>query len=349
VGDYDRRQRVKPGIGWARSTGCAAASTLWRKMATYLVTGGCGFIGSHLSRALSSRGDAVRVLDDLSTGSAASLSPKVDVIEGDVADPVAVHRAFSGVDGCFHLAAIASVERCNREWLRAHRTNLTGALTVFNAAVSEKTPVVYTSSAAVYGDRASLPLSETSRTQPLSAYGADKLGCELHASAARRVHGLRSVGLRLFNVYGPGQDPKSPYSGVISLFCDRVWRGVPIDIFGDGNQTRDFVFVADVVVALLRAMEHPMSDAPVFNICTGHRTSVLQLARAIAALGGGGLEIRFRPERAGDVRHSCGDPSAARRALGLGEPTQLATGLAAIADRLRLRRRPPDRSDKFTP
>jgi UDP-glucose 4-epimerase len=301
-------------------------------MATYLVTGGCGFIGSHLCRALLSRGDAVRVLDDLSTGSAASLSPEVDLIEGDVADPVTVRRALYGVDGCFHLAAVASVERCNRDWLGAHRTNLTGALTVFDAAVSENTPVVYTSSAAVYGDCASLPLSEKSAKQPLSAYGADKLGCELHASAASKVHGLRSVGLRLFNVYGPGQDPKSPYSGVISLFCDRVRRGIPIEIFGDGNQTRDFVFAADVVVALLRAMEHPMSDAPVFNICTGQRTSVLELARAIATLGGGGLEIRFRPERGGEVRHSCGDPTAARRALGLGEPTELTTGLAAIVD-----------------
>ena len=301
-------------------------------MATYLVTGGCGFIGSHLCRALLSRGDAVRVLDDLSTGSAASLSPEVDLIEGDVADPVTVRRALCGVDGCFHLAAVASVERCNREWLRAHRTNLTGALTVFDAAVSKNTPVVYTSSAAVYGDGASLPLSEKSARQPLSAYGADKLGCELHASAASKVHGLRSVGLRLFNVYGPGQDPKSPYSGVISLFCDRVRRGIPIEIFGDGNQTRDFVFVADVVVGLSRAMEHPMSDAPVFNICSGQRTSVLELARAIATLGGGGLEIRFRPERGGDVRHSCGDPTAARRALGLGVPTELTTGLAAIVD-----------------
>ncbi len=304
-------------------------------MATYLVTGGCGFIGSHLCSALLSRGDAVRVLDDLSTGSAASLPAEVDLIEGDVADPLTVRRALFGVDGCFHLAAVASVERCNRDWLRAHRTNLTGALTVFEAAVSEKTPVVYTSSAAVYGDCASLPLGEKSRKQPLSAYGADKLGCELHAGAASKVHGLRSVGLRLFNVYGPGQDPKSPYSGVISVFCDRVRRGVPIEIFGDGNQTRDFVFVADVVVALLRAMEHPMSDAPVFNICTGQRTSVLELARAVATLGGGGLETRFRPEREGEVRHSCGDPTVARRALGLGEPTLLTTGLAATVDWLR--------------
>ena len=305
-------------------------------MATYLVTGGCGFIGSHLCSALLSRGDAVRVLDDLSTGSAASLPAEVDLIEGDVADPLTVRRALFGVDGCFHLAAVASVERCNRDWLRARRTNLTGALTVFEAAVSEKTPVVYTSSAAVYGDCAGpCRLAKSRGSSPSRPMERTNWDAAFHAGAASKVHGLRSVGLRLFNVYGPGQDPKSPYSGVISVFCDRVRRGVPIEIFGDGNQTRDFVFVADVVVALLRAMEHPMSDAPVFNICTGQRTSVLELARAVATLGGGGLETRFRPEREGEVRHSCGDPTVARRALGLGEPTLLTTGLAATVDWLR--------------
>jgi UDP-glucose 4-epimerase len=304
-------------------------------MATYLVTGGCGFIGSHLCRALLSRGDAVRVLDDLSTGCSASLLPEVDFIQGDVADPVAVRRALIQVDGCFHLAAVASVERSNREWLRANRTNLTGALTVFDASVTEATPVVYTSSAAVYGVCASSPLSEDSRKQPLSAYGADKLGCELHARAASKVHGLRSLGLRLFNVYGPGQDPESPYSGVISLFCDRIRRGFPIEIFGDGGQTRDFIFVADVVVALLRAMEVPMSGAPVFNICTGESTPVLELARNIATLCGRSLDVYFRPERESEIRHSCGDPSAARQALGLGEPIELTTGLAATLDWLR--------------
>jgi UDP-glucose 4-epimerase len=304
-------------------------------MATYLVTGGCGFIGSHLCRKLVSRGDAVRVLDDLSTGPSAGLPPEVNFIQGDVADSKTVRRALIEVDGCFHLAAVASVELSNREWLRAHRTNLTGALTVFDAAAAETTPVVYASSAAVYGACADLPLSERSKKQPLSVYGADKLGCELHARAASKVRGLRSVGLRLFNVYGPGQDPKSPYSGVISIFCERIRRGAPIEIFGDGGQTRDFIFVADVVLALLRAMEAPMSGAPVFDICTGQGTSVLQLARAIATLCGEGPEIRFRPKREGDIRHSCGDPTVARQALGLREPTELAAGLAATMGWLR--------------
>jgi UDP-glucose 4-epimerase len=298
-------------------------------MATYLVTGGCGFIGSHLSTALLLRGDEVRVLDDLSTGFLARLPAGAHFIQGDVADLQAVRRALAGVDGCFHLAAIASVALSNSAWLRTHRTNLTGAITVFDAARAGQIPVIYASSAAVYGDCPNLPLKESSEKKPRSAYGADKLGCELHARAADTVYHLPSVGLRLFNVYGPGQDPNSPYSGVISIFCERIRRGKPIEIFGDGRQTRDFIFVADVVAALLRAMDAQPSGAPVFNICSGRGTSVLELAHAIANLCGHDLEIRFRPEREGEIRHSCGDPAAARQALGLGGATELSSGLAA--------------------
>ncbi len=299
-------------------------------MTTYLVTGGCGFIGSHLCKALLSRGDAVRVLDDLSTGSLANLPAAATVIQGDVADPQLVRQALAGVGGCFHLAAVASVELSNRDWLHTHRTNLTGAITVFDAAIAgASVPVVYASSAAVYGESLSLPLCESSEKQPLSAYGADKFGCELHARAAGKVHRLRSVGLRFFNVYGPGQDPKSSYSGVISIFCERIRRGEPIEIFGDGRQTRDFIFVADVVAALLRAMDARLSGGPVLNICTGHATSVLGLARTIASLCGQHLAIRFRPGRDGDIAHSYGDPTAGRQALGLGTSTELRFGLAA--------------------
>ncbi len=306
-------------------------------MATYLVTGGCGFIGSHLCRALLSRGEEVRVLDDLSTGSLARLPAGAHFIQGDVADPHIVRRALAGVDGCFHLAAIASVALSNCDWLRAHRTNLTGAITVFDAArAAGQVPVIYTSSAAVYGDCPNLPLGESSEKRPSSAYGADKLGCELHARVADAVHHLPSVGLRLFNVYGPGQDPKSPYSGVISIFCERILYGKPIEIFGDGTQTRDFIFVADVVTALLRAIDARLSGAPVFNICSGRGTSVLEVARAIAKLGHQDLEIRYRPEREGEIRHSCGDPAAARQALGLGGATELRKGLAATLTRFRL-------------
>jgi UDP-glucose 4-epimerase len=297
-------------------------------MAIYLVTGGCGFIGSHLCTALVRRGDKVRVLDNLATGSPARLPPGVALVRGDVADPQCVRDALAGADGCFHLAAIASVEASHRDWLGTHRTNLAGALTVF-AAAAGSIPVVYASSAAVYGDCPSLPATEHAAMRPLSAYAADKVAAELHARVAANLRQLPSVGLRLFNVYGPGQDPRSPYSGVVSIFCDRLRRGQPIEIFGDGRQTRDFVFVADAVAAFERAMDGPPSGGTICNVCTGQGTSVLELARAIAKLCGARLEIRFRPGRAGEVKDSLGDPTAARRTLGYSAATQLETGLAA--------------------
>lgn len=298
-------------------------------MPTYLVTGGCGFIGSHLCTALIARGDAVRVLDNLATGSRSKLPPGAAFIEGDIGDIKLVSNALAGVDGCFHLAAVSSVEVAKRDWIGSHRTNLTGAISVFDAAKTASIPVAYASSAAAYGDCPNLPLKEDAELRPLSPYSADKIGCELHARAASEVYGLASVGLRFFNVYGPGQDPRSSYSGVISIFCKRLRHGEPIEVYGDGAQTRDFVFVADVVAATLRAMDARLSGARVFNVCTGHGTSVLELARTIASLCGTTPQIHFRPQRPGDIKHSCGDPTAARRALGLGAPTELSVGLAA--------------------
>lgn len=303
-------------------------------MTRWLVTGGAGFIGSHLCEALLRHGDQVRVLDDLSTGKRDNLPPEVELIEDDVAEPGAVQRAIDGVQGCFHLAAIASVERGITDWLGSHRTNLTGAITVFDAIrqLPRVIPMVYASSAAVYGDVATMPIGEASECQPLSAYGADKYGCELHARVASHVHGIPTVGLRFFNVYGPRQDPRSPYSGVISIFCERIRRGAPIDIFGDGGQTRDFIYVADVVAALLAAMRMRPADAPAFNVCTGTATSVLELARLIADLAGTPLEARHRPPRAGEIRHSTGSTVRARATMSLPEPVPLRAGLAKVLD-----------------
>lgn len=302
-------------------------------MASYLVTGGCGFIGSHLTEALINRGDKVIVLDDLSTGSVRNLPPSAALQRGDVADPEAVLAAMNETDGCFHLAAIASVERSTHDWFRTHRTNLSGTVAILDAARQlgrrKPIPIVYASSAAIYGDSASLPIQENTRPQPSSAYGADKYGSELHASVAWKVHNVPSIGLRFFNVYGPRQDPGSPYSGVISIFCDRLRRKNAIEIFGDGSQTRDFVFVKDVVVALLAAMSKASDSAEVFNVCSAAPTSVLQLAHSIAFLCDCEPLINFRPPRIGEITHSYGDRRLSQARLDLPDPIDLRSGLAA--------------------
>jgi UDP-glucose 4-epimerase len=300
-------------------------------MQSWLVTGGCGFIGSHLVDALLMRGDRVRVLDDLSTGKTDRISASVELLIGDVCDRELMAQAIDGVDGVFHLAAIASVERCKQDWVGCHRTNLTGTITVLDAARQIDSrpplPVVYASSAAVYGDNPHLPLSESAETRPLSAYGADKLGTELHGHVAWSVHGVANVGLRFFNVYGPRQDPLSPYSGVIAKFAERLAQDAPIEIFGDGQQTRDFIFISDVVAHVLLAMDGLRSGARVFNVCTGRATSILELARTMAEIAGRRAKICHRPARVDDIKASVGDPGAARSALGLEASMKIAEGL----------------------
>jgi UDP-glucose 4-epimerase len=301
-------------------------------MALYLITGGAGFIGSHLADALIARGDQVRVLDDLSTGKLENLPRGTEFIEGDVADAAIVQRAMQGVAGCFHLAAIASVARSNEDWLGTHRTNLTGTVTVLDAArAAGRTPVVYASSAAIYGNPASMPIAESTQAQPLTAYGADKLGSELHAAIAWQVHGVPTFGCRFFNVYGPRQDPLSPYSGVISIFARRVASGEELTINGTGEQVRDFIYVADVVRHLLGGMAllRRAPQATVINVCTGRATSLLELLAALERVCGRAAHRRFGPERQGDIRLSLGDPARATALLGLSATTQLDQGLAA--------------------
>jgi UDP-glucose 4-epimerase len=191
-------------------------------------------------------------------------------------------------------------------------------------------PVVYASSAAVYGDPVALPQAEDAPLRPLTAYGADKLASELHARVAGGVHGVPTHGLRFFNVYGPRQDPRSPYSGVVSVFCDRLLAGRPLSVHGDGSQSRDFVAVADVVRALHAALAAVGLDAPVTNVCTGHSTSVLHLAHTLAETVGVPLELTHGPARVGDIRHSVGDPARLRARLGITADTPLAEGLAAL-------------------
>lgn len=322
-------------------------------MPKFLVTGGCGFIGSHLGDALQARGNHVRVLDDLSTGSEANLPKGAEFLRGSICNPGIVGEALAGMDGCFHLAAIASVEQGVRRWRQTHEVNLSGTVTILEAAaaLAPPIPVVYASSAAVYGNCAATVLNEDTPTRPLSAYGADKLGCELHARVAGDVHGVPTMGLRFFNVFGPRQDPRSPYSGVISIFCDRLLHGNPVDIYGDGLQTRDFVHVSDVVAALLGAMERASLDAPVLNVCTGRPTAVRDLAEKIGILCGRAAQIRLQPPRTGEVRHSLGSPERARAQLGLLPATSLEDGLASLLEWLRLQRAsaPPSTSPVSPP
>lgn len=304
-------------------------------MPEYLVTGGCGFIGSHLCDRLLQQGHRVRVLDNLSTGRVTNLSNEAILFEGDIRDADAVSEAMTGCDGCFHLAAIASVERSMLAWVETHRVNLTGTLQIFEAARragrgGAAVPVIYASSAAVYGDQGEQAIGEGARPSPTSAYGADKLACEYHARIATAVHGVPTIGLRFFNVYGPRQDPRSPYSGVISIFSDLMASGRPITIFGDGKQTRDFVFVADVVRALTLAQQLISGEPHVLNVCTGRSTSVQDLADEIAHSLGRSSLIEHQPHRHGEIRHSLGDPTGARRALGFEATISLRDGLAAM-------------------
>lgn len=302
-------------------------------MTTYLVTGGCGFIGSHLVHALMADGHRVLVLDNLSTGKRANLPDGAELVVGDAADSLLVQRCMAGVDGCFHLAAIASVQRSVEDWIGTHRANLTATITILDAARPAPgrpvRPVVFASSAAVYGANPNTPLDERHETRPLSAYGADKLACELHGAVAAGVFGVPVTALRFFNVYGPRQDPASPYSGVISIFAQRTLAGRPLTFFGDGRQSRDFVYVGDVVRFLRAAMDRAAPGLRVFNVCGGRPVTLLDLADTLEQVCGRTAHRHFEAARPGDIRVSLGNPAAAAAGLGITATTALRDGLAA--------------------
>ena len=306
-------------------------------MMTYVITGGAGFIGSHLADALLVQGHRVRVLDDFSTGHIENLDPRCEVVRGDARDPAVLRRVLAGAAGCFHLAAIASVARANEDWIGTHQVNQGATVAVLDAArAAGGLPVVYASSAAVYGNLEGVA-QEGAAPAPRTAYGADKLGSELHARVGFLVHAVPSVGLRFFNVYGPRQDPASPYSGVISIFADAIAQGRPITLHGDGRQTRDFVFVRDVVAHLMAAMRHLDQDpgAHVLNVCTGCETSVQSMALLIGELSGRTPIMRRGPARTGDIARSVGAPDRARALLGIQARTGLADGLLETLASLR--------------
>ena len=310
-------------------------------MTSILVTGGCGFIGTHLTRALVAAGANVTVLDNLSNGAPGNVPPGARLVVGDVRDAGLLRGLVQAADGVFHLAAVASVEVCNQRWHESHTTNLGGTLAVFEAARDHGRPVVWASSAAVYGSQVRMPLEESLAPAPTSPYGADKLGGEVQAGLARRMFGLRAVGMRFFNVYGPGQDPASPYSGVASIFIRKALQGQVATINGDGGAVRDFIYVSDVVDALARAMEAMRDDvgasrAPVaVNVCTGVPTSVLELHRTIGEVVGSHLPPAFGPERLGDIRASLGSTALLDEWLAPSRRTALSEGLRETIEAIR--------------
>ena len=303
-------------------------------MTLYLVTGGAGFIGSHLVEALIERGERVRVLDDFSTGrreNLASVAERIELRKGDVTDPETVEHAVAGCDYVLHMAAVASVQASLDDPRRTDQINVDGTLNVLEVARRARVRrVVFPSSTAVYGDHTALPLREELPPHPLSPYAASKVAGESYCRAFHASFGLPAVALRFFNVYGPRQDPTNPYSGVISLFADRMSQGERPVIYGDGEQTRDFVYVADVVRAVLLACEREPANGRVINVAGGKQTSILQLAAELNRALGTDLAPTFAPARAGEVRFSQGDASRAREVLGWAPQVPLQEGLSQL-------------------
>lgn len=302
-------------------------------MKQVLVTGGAGFIGSHLTEALVAGGAQVTVLDDLSNGFAANLDPvlgEIRFVEGSIVDLELVSRLAHGCDTIFHLAAVSNVVETVENPVKGHAVNGTGTFNVLLAAREHGARVVYSSSAAVYGSNQNVPLEESEPTGPLSPYGSQKLLGELYMSNFCDLYGLTGVALRYFNVYGPRQRPDSPYSGVISIFADRAGKGLDISIHGDGGQTRDFVHVSDVVRANILAATSPLTGFVVCNVCTGLPTSVKELAELLIDLNTSQGRLGFGPPRAGDIRLSLGDPGRAEKTIGFQASVILKQGLAGL-------------------
>ena len=296
-----------------------------------LVTGGAGFIGSHLVEALAARGQPVRVLDNLSTGLRSNLTgarPAPEWVEGDVTDEAAVRRAVQGAGVVFHLGALASVQLSVEDPAAVHRACATGTLHVLDAARrAGARRLIYAASASAYGLPAGAVQSEADAIGPLSPYAASKLAGELYCEAFAATYGLETVRLRFFNIFGPRQRDDSPYSGVIALFAAAMAAGRAPKVFGDGLQSRDFTYVADVVQALLKAAAAPGVSGKVYNVGTGRSVSVLDLVAALNRLLGTDLAPQHGPPRSGDVRHSRADIRAARRDLGYEPAVSFEDGL----------------------
>jgi nucleoside-diphosphate-sugar epimerase len=287
-------------------------------MAHYLVTGGAGFIGSHLTEELVRRGHQVRVADNLSTGKRSNLDhvSGAEFLEGDLADLDFAHRAVRGCDYVLHQAAIPSVPRSVKDPIASNRANVDGTLNVLVASRDAGIKrFVFAGSSSAYGDTPALPKREDMPSSPLSPYALQKVVGEQYLQMFRRLYGLETVSIRYFNVFGPRQDPSSPYSGVISVFASALIENRSPKIYGDGEQTRDFTYVANVVDGVLRACEAPGASGEVINVATGGRISLNELFRTMRELVGASVDPTYEESRAGDVRDSQADITKARAIL----------------------------------
>ncbi|NWB97589.1 NAD-dependent epimerase/dehydratase family protein [Pseudomonas gingeri] len=303
-----------------------------------LITGGAGFIGSNLAEALLEQGYSLRILDDLSTGKRSNLAldnPRVELIEGDVADAALVAQVMRGCRAVVHLAAVASVQASVEHPVRTHQSNFIGTLNVCEAMRQTGVKrVLFASSAAVYGNNGEgESIAEDTAKSPLTPYASDKLASEQYLDFYRRQHGLEPVIFRLFNVFGPRQDPSSPYSGVISIFCERVLKGLPITIFGDGEQTRDFIYLGDLVQILVQALEAPQVQEGAINVGLNRATTLKQMLTALGEVVGALPAVTYAPARSGDIRHSRANNQRLLERFELAEPTPMSVGLARLLGR----------------
>ena len=300
------------------------------RMANVLVTGGAGFIGSNLVRALLERGDDVRVLDNFSTGFRANLDGlEVEIVEGELRSYERVHNAVRGVEVVYHLGALGSVPRSVQDPLTSNAVNIEGTLNVLLAARDESVRrVVFTSSTSVYGTSRTLPTPETEPPDPISPYGVAKLAAERYCAAFSRVYeSFDAVVLRYFNVFGPRQSPFSQYAAVIPLFISRISRGEPVTIHGDGEQSRDFTYVENVVDATIRGGDAAGASGQAFNVASGAPASVNEVADTIGRILDKPVVKEFAAPRAGDIQASWADLSAARAVLGYDPAVGLEDGL----------------------
>ncbi|WP_368607780.1 NAD-dependent epimerase/dehydratase family protein [Pseudomonas fulva] len=308
--------------------------------APILITGGAGFIGSHLSDALLARGYAVRIVDDLSTGKRDNLQldhPLLELVEGDIADAELVQRAAAGCQAVVHLAAVASVQASVDDPVRTHQSNFIGTLNVCEAMrVHGVRRVLFASSAAVYGNNGEgQSIAEDTPKAPLTPYAVDKLASEQYLEFYRRQHGLEPVIFRFFNIFGPRQDPSSPYSGVISIFSERAVQGQPITVFGDGEQTRDFLYVGDLVQVMVQALEQAQVEEGAVNIGLNQATSLNQMLAALQQVVGSLPAVSYTTPRSGDIRHSRADNRRLLARFDFQRATSMVEGLARLLGKLR--------------